>query len=368
MRASSKRNSNIELLKLLAMFLIVIGHVVGSLTTKSAVYPNYLYFDTTNQGILINVLLEILGTLGRRANVVFFVCSAWFLVGKTNWKVKRAITMVFDIWTVNVIIMLVLKGIGLPISGKEVLKSLFPTLFNLNWYLSSYVIFMFIYPILNRLYLRMKRTSMTIWVAIFTLLNLFCSLKGMTMEPFRYVIVSFVYFYTIVFWFKKYIYNSFRNGTVLMLLGVGCELVYHFLIGQIKAGIITSNLLNPHVNTLYSIPYLLFAMGIFLVFYGRESNYHHKINYFASLTMLVYLIHENHLVRAYVRPLVWNCIERLWGYEYVIIWVFLYATVLYAISLGLGAVYNKSIQSLVHSVSDKIFQKLSQVPAFALKK
>ena len=78
-----ERESGIELYKVIAIFLIVLSHVIQTLTE-----PNYVLgigegtfiniaTATTDLNVLLLALFRICGALG---NNMFFICSAWFLV------------------------------------------------------------------------------------------------------------------------------------------------------------------------------------------------------------------------------------------------------------------------------------------------
>ena len=78
-----ERESGIELYKVIAIFLIVLSHVIQTLTE-----PNYVLgigegtfiniaTATTDLNVLLLALFRICGVLG---NNMFFICSAWFLV------------------------------------------------------------------------------------------------------------------------------------------------------------------------------------------------------------------------------------------------------------------------------------------------
>ena len=82
-RMKKERESGIELYKVIAIFLIVLSHVIQTLTE-----PNYVLgigegtfiniaTATTDLDVLLLALFRICGALG---NNMFFICSAWFLV------------------------------------------------------------------------------------------------------------------------------------------------------------------------------------------------------------------------------------------------------------------------------------------------
>ena len=85
------RDSGIELLKILAIFLIVISHVAQTLTSENPyiTYNGYIVdisHATTNIQHLILVCFRTFGPLG---NSIFFVCSTWFLNIPVRWVLPQ---------------------------------------------------------------------------------------------------------------------------------------------------------------------------------------------------------------------------------------------------------------------------------------
>lgn len=102
-----ERESGIELYKVIAIFLIVLSHVIQTLTE-----PNYVLgigegtfiniaTATTDLDVLLLALFRICGALG---NNMFFICSAWFLVNSKKMSLKKVIRMILDVWIINMIV------------------------------------------------------------------------------------------------------------------------------------------------------------------------------------------------------------------------------------------------------------------------
>ena len=85
------RNSGVELLKVFAIFLIVLSHVTQTLgSTNSLItfddYVIHLGKSTLDVQEIILMLFRQSGALG---NTIFFVCSAWFLIDKDRYARKK---------------------------------------------------------------------------------------------------------------------------------------------------------------------------------------------------------------------------------------------------------------------------------------
>lgn len=106
LKQSEERNSSVELLKIIAIFLILISHVIWTVgrTSEYIAYDDYvvdLSVATTNIQHLIMIMLYYSGALG---NTVFFVCSSWFLVDSNRVNKKKMLYMALDVWVISVII------------------------------------------------------------------------------------------------------------------------------------------------------------------------------------------------------------------------------------------------------------------------
>lgn len=149
-----ERESSIELYKVIAIFLIVLSHVIQTLTE-----PNYVLgigegtfiniaTATTDLNVLLLALFRICGALG---NNMFFICSAWFLVNSKKMSLKKVIHMILDVWIINMIVFWGLHAIGIQFQVSDTVRTFFPTTFANNWYITCYLLFYLIYPFLNRM-------------------------------------------------------------------------------------------------------------------------------------------------------------------------------------------------------------------------
>lgn len=175
------RESGIELLKIIAIFIIVISHVVQTLggNTLTPLYTGYSSFiinysvctqDTTT---LIICLLQYLGAIG---NAIFFICSAWFLLESNKFSPKKLLSMILDVWFISVIILFVVHFVmKKEISRDIMLWSCFPTTFTNNWYVTCYILFYPIHPLLNNWINKLSQQSLLKAVIVLNILYVICN-------------------------------------------------------------------------------------------------------------------------------------------------------------------------------------------------
>ena len=359
---SRMRDSGIELLKVIAVVLIVISHVVLTLTTENEYIPYNDYLldcthATTNGTVLLLAVIRHFGALG---NWIFFVASAWFLLDSTKASGKKIMEMLLDIWVISVLflgITLLLRG---EVSGKLFLFSLLPTTFENNWYLTCYLLFYPLHPYLNQLIAAMTQKEHLKMISVLTVLYIgFNFIKGRFFFPNMLLLWSSVYL--ILAYIKRYcigVYSSAKVNGILLLCGaagaVGIVLLTDLL--GLKLAALSDQLLRWVSN--FNPFLILIAITAFGL--ARKNHFKNKnVNHIAKCAMLIYIIHENILLRTYVRPYLWHCIFDRYGYAHILLWVFLYSAGWLLAALALSLLYEKSIQKLTARVSEKILKWMS---------
>lgn len=130
-----ERNSGIDLLKILCMFMVVILHILGHggiLNTAIDLTLN----DT------VAWFIEILCYCA----VNTFAMISGYLCIKSNFKYKNVINLWILVFFYNVLINLIFNGLDI----KLFIKSLFPVSTNSHWYFSSYFGFILFIPFINK--------------------------------------------------------------------------------------------------------------------------------------------------------------------------------------------------------------------------
>lgn len=367
-----ERKSGIELLKIIAIFLIVISHVVQTLQIENVMisfndYMIPLQNATTNIQYLILTCFKYFGVLG---NTIFFVCSAWFLVGKEKTSREKALQLLLDVWVISVIycgVVLILKDEELLIT--EVIKQFVPNTYANNWYMTCYIIFLFVYPYLNKLINNITQKQLL-------RISLFMSFFWIFMDHisgelfFPSAVILWVAIYFIIAYIKLYL-PKFQNNNKLNLIILIIGLIGYF--GEI----IGTNILGLHVsffadkllrwdNTCNPFG-ILIAIGLFNLF--RQLKFtNKKINYISGLSMIIYLVHENYLFRTYYRPEIWQWIYKTHGYSNIFIVTIIFAIILFIASMGISIIYRETLQRVIIKIVEKIYNFLKKIYLFIEKK
>lgn len=358
-RTSIQRNSSIELLKLIAMLTIVLSHVaqtVGSANTQIPFDANISSMDPT---IIILQLLRYFGSIG---NNLFFICSAWFLVDKEKIKAEKIASLWGNTWTISALLLIGFFIAGISVSYKSALTHLFPTLLRNNWYITCYLLFYPITPALNSLIKGMTKRKFLSVNLVLTFLYVVIPLVK-TDLLYNSNLVRFIVIYFLVAYCKLYLMNTISKPKVnwiMLLVGiigiVAIQLSIDFFGSHIP---VVGRLIGSHAihfNNNSSPFVLLVAFSLFNIF--RLNSWFSKcINDLASVTVFVYLLHENNLVRTHLRPFVIETLACRFGYQNIVVIIISFAIILYLACLLLGVLYKASISVLV----DKLCYKLQSV-------
>ena len=356
------RESGIELVKIIAIFLIVISHVVRTLCAGNSyiAYQDYvlnLYAATTNVQYFLLILFRHLGVLG---NTVFFVSSAWFLLRSSRFKKRKWLFMLVEIWVISVSILIVTYLItGGSISGKLILKSFFPTLFSNNWYLTCYLLFYPIHPLLNTVIRSLdKRHLFRISAALFTLYCVFGFLSDSLF--FSSLIILWITFYFVMAYIQLYLVdfsNDPKKNALLFLFGligfIGLPALTNFL--GLRVPFLHNQMLRWSTNC---NPFLI-AMAIAMFNIARNIHFRSgAVNYIAGLSMLIYIIHENILLSNYFRPYIIHLIYTNYGYDHIVLWVLFLSVGILLFGIVCSALYDKTLRTLVVKFCDWLYPVL----------
>lgn len=356
-----ERESGIELYKVIAIFLIVLSHVIQTLTE-----PNYVLgigegtfiniaTATTNLNVLLLAVFRICGALG---NNMFFICSAWFLVNSKKMSLKKVVHMILDVWIINMIVLIALRSIGVQLQISDTVKTFFPTTFANNWCITCYLLFYMIHPFLNRM---LEQLSINEHLAFATILfviyfiipvlpleeiNLFFANEFVIFLA-TYVIVSFIKIYK-----NEWTENLKSNKSILFVSIIS----YVVLILCVDfLGLRTNYFLNRLVrwNMNNSLFMFLIAFSSFNIMKKKEF-INRTINYLSSLSLLVYIFHENLAFRRYFRPVIEFSILNRFGIEHAFICAVCMAVSLTILSFIISAIYKKCFTKIVSKLSSII--------------
>lgn len=308
-RRKRTRNSSIELLRILAMLMIVTSHCVM-----------FSDLDILAQRFSANkVLIETFLYSGGKIGVVaFFAISAWFLTDEGGvraglrrvWILERE--MLF--WSLVLLIVTAISQQARP-SATLMVYSVFPTITALWWYPTAYAVFLLLFPFLSRglkaLNGDMHRALCIIMIVLWTVIDMVMPLSGVSLHGGD--VFSFIYIYTLIMYYRWHMRPLDGRQAWAMLAG-GYALI---AIGAIGGGLLfqkTGRLQKLQVylgSVEIRLPVIMVGMALFVLF-SRKEFHSRVINAIAASTFGVYLISEYPTMRQWIwhSPLVESSVRE----------------------------------------------------------
>lgn len=312
----AERNSNFELLRIIAMFMIVLLH---------SVYFG-VQFKFHGGGTFNEFFSIFIGAFcGGVGNYLFVFISAWFLC-EEPFSLKRLLKIWKQVLFYSIIIGVfffikkiptigfydrdLYDSVGFfnaakPIGKIDLIRSFLPVLMGNNWFATCYIVFCLFIPILNDLTSVIERKKHFYLIAVMAILGTVVSFvpgQGMLHPSNLYY---FITAYFIASYIKKYnppiFNNSVKNILIGFLMCVFCGLwncaLNYFSESYKAVDFFKEWLLLGNIN---KFPILLASVFIFCGFVKMKPFSNRIINLIASTTFGVYLIHVNGFLKIFI--------------------------------------------------------------------
>lgn len=273
------RQSNIELLRIVAMFMVMMLHVNNTALGLPTV-------EDANTAILPTFTRIFFELLSIGSVNVFVLISGWFGI-RFSWK--SLTTFIFQCIFITWGMLLGMVCFGF---GTLTLHNVYVNLFVYFWFVQAYLGLYLLAPALNLLIEKNKRRHSQIIIGLF-LLELFYDFLSPSDLLFKagYSTMHFVLLYMIaryvklygIFWFvQKWSFCLFLltvvGGSVVQFIGIQHGITSIFRIG------------------VYSSPVIVFAALCLLLSFVKLNLQSNFVNKVAVASFAVYLLHTNPLV------------------------------------------------------------------------
>lgn len=299
----SKRESGIESLRLLAMFLIMLNH-----------FPWIAQHNFA--GCFANSLLSMWGGVG---DCVFFMISTWFLCAEDGdihksfrraWILERQLLFCSLVLFAATFAMYVCQSApyaGLELKGVLLLgiHALFPAITFLWWYPSNYIIFLLLYPWLIR---GLRSLGQQMHQKLVVLLLVSCSFYPLISDTIRYSFIFFIYIFILLSYFRWYqqeILSSQKTAGCLIAIGLAVGVFSALALLFVAPAHAAAYANNP-----FLFPSLFVSSGLMIIFTNIRGFHSAIINKFAASTLSCYLFitypHVSQIITHYLNTLVQN--------------------------------------------------------------
>lgn len=318
-KPQNERQSNLELLRIFAMFLIVLVHYEAH-GVKHVSDPdmNMLW----RSGSAVNQLFcQLLDPGGKIGVGIFFLLTGYFLCdGK--YSLRKLVKLLLTVYFYAILAFLVLTGGGmtglLPSATGDVKRLLVALIYAVLpvtsegwWFVTAYFLLYLCIPLINQCTSSLNRMQLVLLLSV-TWVFWYAS----TVFAFRYIgLQRAFFFYLLGTWLKKTDFSISKKASVpLFLAAWGISVFAYIKIGELQTSdsvrALFWEMLYNAVNVAVCVPAAVIAL---FCFFNRLNIKHSRfINAVSSTTFGIYLMHESVL-----RDCIWNDVFHCLDVQYV---------------------------------------------------
>lgn len=276
------RNSSIELLRILSMFMILLHHLV---------VHNVVDYKAMDPGIFRFLLQFLFVSGGKVGVVIFFAISAWFMADAAT-GVKASFRRVWMLEKEALFYGVVLGfGCYLTIDGVglgALLHGVFPLMSSIWWYTTAYAGFLIVFPFLaDGLRALGRKRHLSLCAVLFFVIGVVGLLP---VSPVVTGAMGMMYLFVLISAYKWYVASEHAFDP-LKLIAVGAMLLLPYVLASLAAKALLDVSTGAYITSETKTPILLIGFGIFLLF-ERIHFYSPVVNKVAACSLSVYLITE----------------------------------------------------------------------------
>ena len=328
------RVSNIELLRILCMVMIVAHHLFlhgGIFEHSSENIANLLWGGVFLPG-------------GKIGYDCFIIITAWFCIGK-KFKGNRLIKIALEVIFYNIVGMtlatILNNGLTDPITVRNWIGCFFPIFGISHGFAVYYMIFLMILPLLNTVSERMSKRNIQAIIVLAFLMQIWAKVFGSLIDFKPFVdldngLFTFIILYFSIVYIKKYPLKIIDHKAILAI-------VFTFILAfnatvdilsvkypEAKLFSRATMVLNDDVSPLNMIA----AFCLFFLFKSLKISHKNFINFVASHTFGILLLHDHNYFRYIIWDRVFN-VENFYGVNIFILIAYTISVVLILFTIGI---------------------------------
>lgn len=354
--AKAPRQSNIELLRIVAMIMIIAHHF--------SFHGGFKFSSDTITATRFWVQFLLIG--GKIGVNIFMLISGYFLVSARSLKTNKVLKLWLQIFTYSVGIFIVFSLCGAETFGiKKLIKLCFPITYSQWWFASTYFILYLLSPYINKLLHSLDKKQYQHFLLLLGFC--WCIIPTLTAQANQSNnLLWFVFLYAFAGYIRLFKPQTNIKGSTYIWMSIAVTLLT-FLSAVVSDFLGTKiEFFYENATILYGMrkfPIFLIAAMLFIGFLKTDIGYKPVINTISSATFGVYLIHDN----KYIRPFLWKTLFKNASYAennilipyslLVIAAVFIGCTV---IELARIHILEKRYARALDSAADKIDEKIKK--------
>ena len=289
------------------------------------------------------------------SNLLLFICivhvNSYVLVSgyfqsKSTCKQSKVWSLINANWFYRVIIVIILTSVGaISLSKVEFLKQIFIIdITDSYWFVKFYIAIYLLSPFLNKLIEGLNKKEYNKLLIILTvLLSIIPYLTGeQGFSNNGFTIQHFIYLYLIGGYLRKFpigelaIFRKYSKQVVCIIIFFSCAILNYIIYRSSQSLNNVNSLVNDITNNLilmsraYSNPIVIVQTIAFVLFFETLNIRSKIINNLATLTLGIYLVHDNPLMRGDIYQ--WLKIDNglVSNYSFIV-YIFIIAIAIYII-------------------------------------
>lgn len=288
------RNSVFESVRIISILMIIFSHY----SIHGGVIASEISFG-------LNSIVLNLSQLGNLGVAIFMMISGFFMIDSTKFSLEKAVKIVLESFFYIIAFYFLSLAIGeIQFSWKEFYKTFLFLFFGFNWFVVNYLLIYIFHPFINKLLKSFSNKEMAVFIS---LLFIFWSIvPTFTLGSFE--MNNLISLFTL-YCFGAFL-NSLKNsksrfftkktGLLLVAINITMIIVSIISLNFIGSRVPAINDYSTHFLSRSSLFVIALSAGIIICCANAKPFYFRPINFAASFSLGIYLIHDNENFRSYM--------------------------------------------------------------------
>ena len=282
----NKRQSNMELLRIIAMLLVLVVHA----NVKSIGAPTLIELEYAPLPSFLRLFSQAMSIVCVNT---FILISGWFGIRP---KTHRFTEFIFQVLFIGVIIYFVMYTLDLVTAWgvSDWIKLFTFRRGDCLWFVYSYIVLYIFTPILNEFAVNANRQVFkNVLISFFVIQTYLGYIDSYGFFAAGYSPLSFMGLYLLTRYFRLYP-SRLTSLSKYHDICIYVSMVFLITISAIAFKIVTGKGISFIFD--YSSPLIILASSYFFLFFTKISFYNKAINWIASSSFAVYLFHADPLI------------------------------------------------------------------------
>jgi len=325
------RASNIELLRIFAIFIIIVHHFcVHGIFDYQHLSFNKIYF--------INNLISVIFAFGGKIGASIFVLISGYYLIDLKFKLSHFLNIFLKTFIYSFLIYFIFSYFNIfTIPNYLKIENFLPLDFG-YWFIGTYLVLYLLFPCINSFINAISENSLKYF--LFILLILWYVFEFFGFKCSFSNLGCFIYLYIIGACIKKQKINILNNLKYLLIISiVSLIFIVFFCTAMLGRQDIVNLWSFSFLFDLNSIFVLVFSLTIFNIFLKLKFKQNKILNYISSSVLGIYLIHDNCIVRKFLWKDILNVADCIKS-EYYIFYVLVISFCVFLICFLLDSIFS----------------------------